>query len=411
MKICLSILLMLFSIFGYSQNTIIKAYVYDIETGKPVSNANITIKGTGDGTVTNKQGFFRLETNYTSTTITITHVQYNDLTINTDTLNNPAEIFIKPSVNLLPEATVYPVKKVSSGMMMDVTDYCFKNGNLILTGYCYKYKKKKNPWIVMLSPKGDTVFADVIGQDGRLFKDCMNNLHYITSEYAYQLVFENDSIYFSFPTSTKEFTETMLPCILESNNKLLFGTYAFNDQMLLYFTVDKQTEEIKNIKTITNDAKLAMLVFQNHFFAMGAEAPSEADLRFEREMMYDSIFAPFIRTKDNLALINYVDSKIEWLDTCYNFLGDVDIDFHNNKFCQNELITDPVTGSVYAVYERNGKTMVQKISLQSGKTGDFIKIPDFKWIDNIKAYNGDLYFLYYKKLSNELRSLYKMNIN
>jgi hypothetical protein len=203
----------------------------------------------------------------------------------------------------------------------------------------------------------------------------------------------------------------MLPCQLQSNNQLLFSMYAYNDQMLLYYLADMETEEIEEFRTITNEVTLTMLAFQNHFFSMGGSAPSEADLRFEREMMYDSVFAPVVLVHDTIALINYLDEKIEWYDTCFNKLGSTGILFQKNRFCKEELIRDPITEKIYAVFLRNGKTKIQPIDISTGKTGSSISIPDFKWIDNIQAYNGNLYFLYRQQSSNELRALYRMKLS
>lgn len=411
MKLTATIVILFLTLFGYSQNKSLSGFIYNSNTGDPIQEANISVIDDIHGTTTNTNGFFKLTIPNNKSKLLVTHIQYYSLTIDTDTLGKSVKILLTPSVTELPEATVHPVIKVSKGMLLDVIDYCFVNENLLLAGYCYRYKRKKNPWLVLLSPKGDTLFAEHINKEGRFFHDCFNNIHYVTEETAYQLIFENDSIYLGYPSPTPEFKQVMLPCQLQSNNQLLFSMYAYNDQMLLYYLADMETEEIEEFRTITNEVTLTMLAFQNHFFSMGGSAPSEADLRFEREMMYDSVFAPVVLVHDTIALINYLDEKIEWYDTCFNKLGSTGILFQKNRFCKEELIRDPITEKIYAVFLRNGKTKIQPIDISTGKTGSSISIPDFKWIDNIQAYNGNLYFLYRQQSSNELRALYRMKLS
>lgn len=406
-KLFLTIFCFSFIILGFSQKTIlVKGSLFDAETGQPISGVHVMIKGTDQGTTTDEAGRYSINLNKLNDALTYTHVSYKTEEKAYTGTNLKADVILEPMINMLPPATVKPVINISKGMLLDVTDYYFIGDSILYSGFCYRYNKKNNPWIILLAPNGDTIFNYCVGMEGEFYRDCLDNLHYLTKETAYQIVFENNSMKLDFPTEIEEFRSTMDNCKFESNNKLLFSQYSDRNQILLYYHADMETFETEVFRTIADEVKLNMLAFQGMFFSMGSP-PTEHDLRFE-ELMYNPVFAPIIKAHDTISIINYTDSKIEWYDTSYNALGSTPIYFQNSKYCEDQIIVDEVTGRVYAVYLKNGKTSVREIFINSGSVGDEISIPDFYWISNIKAYNDKLYFLYREKYSGELRALYRM---
>jgi hypothetical protein len=366
------------------------------------------IKGTSIGTITDKNGMYSILIKSKNDTIVYSHVMYNTVEKNYYASNIKADILFEMTVNLLPVAVVKPVVNISKGMLLDVTDYIFVGDSIMYVGYCYRYKKNKNPWIVMIAPDGDTVFAQHIGFEGKFYRDCMNNIHYLTEDKAYQIFIENDSLSLLYPTDIAEFKSIMDDCKFESNGKFLFSQFSDKNQILIYYCTDTVTYETEIFRTIMDEVKLNMLAFQGRFFSMGP-APTDADLRFE-EMMFKPVFAPVIKVNDTISIINYTDSRIEWFDTSFNELGNTTIHFQNSKFCENEIVIDEVSGKIYAVFLRNAETMVKEIFIHDGTTGENISIPDFYWIDNIQVRNNKLYFLYREKYSGDFRALYRMNL-
>ncbi|HNQ69304.1 MAG TPA: carboxypeptidase-like regulatory domain-containing protein [Bacteroidales bacterium] len=380
--------------------------IFDSETGEPVSEVHIYIKDGKTGTTSDSKGTFSITLNNLNDTLFFTHVRYNDYMLVVYSSDFQAQILLEPRINMLPDAIVKPVVNISKGMLLDVTDYYFHGDSIIYSGFCYRYNKHSNPWIIMISPKGDTIFTYCVGKEGHFYEDCFGNLHYLTDDTAYQMVLSNDSVYLDFPTNIDEFLEVMETCKFTIGTKALLSQYTNKNQMLIYYYTDIITYETEVFKIITDEIKLNMLAGQNLFFAMGCP-PNEHDLRFE-EMMYNPVFAPIIKTKDTISIINYTDSKVEWYDTLFNYLGEEIIYFQNSKFCQDEILVDKVSGRVFAVYFRNGKTSVKEIFIHSGTTGKEISIPDFFWIENIKIHDNQLFFLYRKQQTGDLRALYRM---
>ncbi len=385
---------------------VVKGNVFDAETGEPISGVNIIIKSSKLGTSTDINGSYSITLRSLKDTLLYTHLQYVDVEKAFNGSNLKADILFEPLVNNLPEATVKPIINISKGMLIDVTDYYFLGDSILYTGFCYRYNKKNNPWIVLIGPKGDTLFTYCVGMEGKFYHDCMGNLHYLTEKTAYQIIFEDNSMRLDFPTDIDEFKSIMDDCKFISNGKVLFSQFTDRNQILVYYHTDMETYETDVFRTIADEVKLNMLAFQGLFFSMGPP-PTEHDLRFE-EMMYEPVFAPVIKAHDTISIINYTDSKIEWYDTCFNTLGSAPIHFQNSKYCEEEIVIDEATGRVYAIFIRNGKTSVKEIFIQSGTTGEEISIPEFFWIDNMKVHDNKLYFLYRTMHSGDLRALYRM---
>jgi len=386
---------------------IIQGNIFDSETGLPVTEVHIIVKNTKKGTISDSNGHFIITVDNNDALI-FSHIKYNTIEKVVNNTDSKVKILLEPQINMLPDAIVKPVINISKGMLLDVTDYYFLGDSILYSGYCYRYGKKDNPWILLLSPKGDTIFTYCVGKEGQFYEDCFGNLHYLTEETAYQIIFSNDSIYLDYPTEINEFRDIMENCQFVSGEKALLSQYSNKNQMLIYYYTDINTYETEVLKIISNEIKLNMLAGQNLFFAMGCP-PNDHDLRFE-EMMYETVFAPIIKTKDTILIINYTDSKIEWYDSLLNYLGEATIYFQNAKYCRDEIITDKVSGRLFAVYLRNGKTSVKEIYKCNGTTGQEISIPNFFWIDNIKIHNNRLYFLYRKQQTGDLRALYRMQL-
>lgn len=406
-KIIFTILLFFISVWVFSQKPIsIRGSVFDADSGEPVAETHVFIKGHLSGTITNAYGKYSIDLTKIGDTLVYSHLLYDTVHVVYNGTNLNANILFEPKEYMLPDATVRPVINVSKGMLLDVTDYIFIGDSILYSGFCYRYKRKQNPWLVMIAPNGDTVFTYCTGMEGRFFKDCFENVHYLTDDMAYQLVFNENGVSLEHPTEITEFLTVMSDCKFVSDGKIVFSQFTDRDQLLVYYLADTATYETEVFRTIADEVKLNMLAFQGLFFSMGPP-PNEHDLRFE-EMMYNPVFAPIIKSKDTISIFNYTDGKIEMYDTCFNSLGSSDVYFQNSRYCEDELLVDYTTNRVYAVFEKSGKKSVKEIFVNSGTTGKELAIPNFFWVDDMKVHNGQLYFLYREKYTGDLRSLYKM---
>ncbi|NHZ86459.1 MAG: TonB-dependent receptor plug domain-containing protein, partial [Planctomycetia bacterium] len=99
-----TILIFLFSIsISLSQN-IIEGYVYNADNNEPITNANIILLGTADGSATNDQGFFQILTDQDfPITLLVNHIGYLPQQF---TLSTPAALKITLNPAVLPSDEV-----------------------------------------------------------------------------------------------------------------------------------------------------------------------------------------------------------------------------------------------------------------------------------------------------------------
>jgi hypothetical protein len=309
-----------------------------------------------------------------------------------------------PEINISAHHVVSLVEK----KFFDVVDYEFYNENILLLAY--SYKDTQNPWLIMINNKGDTLFRSPVKKDGNLYRDCLGNIHLVTKDFAYQIFIEDKKLHLLYPINPDTFHLILDPCITEIHNKYFIKQWSLNNQVLSYSLVNDVDSSKKMVKIISDKKALRMLFDRNRFASMGVSAPSEADNRFEEMCFFDPIFAPLLKIKDKVAIFNFIDSKIELYNESGFLIKDIPIDFQKIKGWQEEIISDEITGKIYAIFKVNGLTTIREINLDTGTPGNSINIPDFKYIMNMKTRDGYLFFLYRINSPLELMKLYKMAI-
>jgi hypothetical protein len=399
-------------IFSFGQNGfIISGKVKDIETGYPIYNASVKEKATKNGTTTNENGYFFLKVSKLPVTLEFSHVAYKKHIYSCKNNNQlKIDMFLQKQVDSLPVINISAHKIVNlvDKKFFDVVDYEFYNDSILLLAY--SYKDVINPWLILINSNGDTLFRAAVKNDGKLYRDCLGNIHLVTKELAYQLFFENNHLNLLYPINPDTFHMIIDPCITEINNKYFIKQWSLHNQILSYSIVNAADTSKKIVRIISDDKAIRMLADFDRFNSMGKSAPTESDNRFEEMCFFDPIFAPLLKIKDKIVIFNFIDSKIEIYNNSGELYRETPISFHKTKGWKEDIISDEITGKVYAVFRGKGFTKIREINLETGIPSIEITIPDFKFIENIKVRNGNLYFLYRINSPLELMKLYKMSI-
>jgi hypothetical protein len=262
-----------------------------------------------------------------------------------------------------------------------------------------------------MTPSGDTLARTCINQEGSLYRDCMDNMHIIGKDSAWQIfIDESNKFTLLYPMDADTFISILGPCITSLGEKLFLRQYSWNNQVLSYVVADTISKQYSEVRVIADDRALRMLGDRGTFYSMGAVAPTEADLRFEEMCFFSPIYAPLVKLGDRVAIFNFVDGNIEYYNNEGKSLKDVPFTFHMSPNWKKEVICDEITGKIYACYRKNGITTLRVIDPETGTEGREIQVPKFKYIEKMKARNGYLYFLYRLNSPLELMKLYKMDL-
>jgi len=102
-KHIITLLLIISTIFGFSQTTI-EGYIYDINTKKPLESVSIYIENTHYGTVTNSDGKYKFTFKVETPTITFSYLGYETMVINSSEIKS--ELFLSEYENVLEEVLI-----------------------------------------------------------------------------------------------------------------------------------------------------------------------------------------------------------------------------------------------------------------------------------------------------------------
>lgn len=389
---------------------LIKGYIKDAATLKPVYNVNIVVEGLPAGTTTDENGFYFIKSGSFPVTLSMSHVAYKKKTVVVTQSNSNLVVYLERSVDSLPEVSV-TARKITNLVerkFYDVVDYEPVGDSVILLAY--SWRDTVNPWIILLSHDGDTLLRKNVVNEGKLYKDCMGNIHLITKNTAYQLFIEKNELYLLYPMNSDSFIKILDPCVTSLKGRFYLKQGNTHNQVLSYSVYNSTDSTYKRFRIISDDIALRMLADRNRFYAMGAAAPTDADIRFEEMCFFDPVYAPLLRLKDELYIFNFVHSVIEKYLPDGNPAGSVPVTFHKNKGWKEKVMSDEISGKAYTLFMKNGISSLSEINLQTGELCSEIKIPDFKFVENIKVHNGYAFFLYRNNASLELTRVYRMKL-
>ncbi len=400
-------------ISAQSQKLNLYGRISDSVSDSAIYNANIRINDSNVGTSSDKNGKFSLAINAFPLKICISHISYEEQSF--ILYEHPGEgldIHLNPSFKLIREVIISSekVKNLTKDNLFAVNDFEIFGQHLLMLVYDYNFSKEKNPWLVLINSNGDTICKTFTGKDGSFFKDCTGQIHLLTQNEAWQIFISNNSITLAHPSEISAFTKAMEPCIASIGSNYFLKKYSHGQQVLNYIIASTVDSSYENMRIIADNAGLKMLVSRNRFFAMGANPPTDADLRFEEMCFTGPVFAPLYKLGKNILIFNFVDSKLEFYSEQGIHQKDIPINFHKNPCWKEEIISDERCEKVYSLFIRDGISTLREINLENGKLMQAIKIPKFKFIEKLKVNDNKLFFLYRKTSSEELKAIYVMSL-
>ncbi len=405
-----AILLLLFlgtSVFSQNK-TFVSGEIKDNETGEPLNYVSIKSWRSKNGTISNYKGRFSISVEKVPDTLILSHVAYETVKIAVNG-SMPAQL-----VKMIRKTSMLPEVPVSSQIavdliekkLFDVVDYEFFGDSILLLAY--SWREKKNPWFILMNSSGDTLQKAWVHSEGVFYRDCMDNLFYITERAAWEITLEDSEFILKNPLNAEYFKEHITPCITGIGDKFYVKQYSYNNQVLSYYVVDTIAKDPKEFRIIADEVALRMVSDRNRFYSMGNSEPTEADLRFEQMCFFDPIYAPLMKIKDRVVIFNFVESKFE----IYNDKGELQkegkLTFGKDKNLKEEIYADEISGRVFFKYLKNGVTTLMEYDLEKDKVIGTTELSGYKYIDKIKIHDNRLYFLYRHNEPLELTKLYRL---
>jgi hypothetical protein len=408
--IILSVVFIQVTGFCQKENINLSGIVKDSADNSPIANTSIKLIKTNLATQSDNKGEFFISISQLPVLILFTHLGYYDSLVNfSDTFKKCIEIKLRKKVGVLPVLTVTTPKAVSitKDQPLYIKDYEFSDSNIIV--FAYRDFMLSKACICLLNLNGDTICSVRLKSSGNLYKDCLGFNHLLNKSIAWQIFSDSGIVNFIYPTDIEKFEEAFKPLVAELNNKFFYQKYYCNNQLLQYYYYDKISNITEELKVISNKENLFMLRDKARI-VMGSDDP-EIQERFENLAFYKPVFAPLVKIHDTICIFNYADSVIEFYSDSCKLFRQLAISFHNNRFWKREIYVDDAKGKVYALFRKNGISTLKEIDLKTGQLKNSIVIPEFPFVEKIKVYNDNVFFLYSERgEQSDYKRLYKMKI-
>ena len=413
-----------------------------------LSNVNISILNTRNGTSTDVKGHYSLPLYNQSKPVKLHYscIGYQDTIISLEPeqlRHNSINISFKmcPINYTLKEVTVSENKPEIAyhEKMVSLVTYEINEMGIYLIGY-----RQSGNTLLHLSFDLDTLSVLPIAKKyDRLYKDVFGQIHLMSYDSTYQIGHRQvgdrylDAELF-YGMKTNEFYYIMGNNAAVTDNVFVIGTYsgsACSGQELYYHYFKQGYPNRHLLEHIFDQESLDVCENIQKFGGLegtsgNAYRPSpdyyahfvmrpRVDIRkwtLDIRPIYDPVFS----TGDSLVLFNFEADKNEYFDKNAQMIGETPIKFHrylnwNGKWLikdnwKKQVLVDRVRKEFYAVFEDKGVMSISKINLKTGQTQVVTTLADFHFVQLPTVNDGILYFMYHTGPTHS-KALYRMRID
>ena len=255
-----------------------------------------------------------------------------------------------------------------------------------------------------------------------LIKDYRDNIHVICQEEVYHISYKNDSLaLFSIPKDY--FLDYVLPIVDTTTSKLFFSNFNMYYPAFDYFALDQIDSSYRKIIHIEDP--LMMELYRSEYkwvdvrtrlWAKQKEIETGVDAQiwvganyFTQSIYYKVPFAPLFKIQDSIYVLDFQSDQM----TVYTPMGEVSrrtpllFHYHKDKTgWKRVILKDESTQALYALFEKDGISMLGKIDLTTGQIHSKHRLYH-KYVEKIRIHRGNVYYIYRPFESIQKRFLYK----
>lgn len=311
--------------------------------------------------------------------------------------------------------TVYSSKELS------VADFeVLPNGDLLLLTYP-KQLHKGHELILYNGQKVRSKFA-LDDQAQYLTKDYRGNIHLIGKEKVFGILIQENEIGIAQLTKVY-FFKYVVPIVDTNTAKLFFTTFNKDYPAFDYLAVDLADSTYKTLLHIQDD--LMMELYRSEYkwvdvrtklWAREKERDTGIDKEiwiganyFTQSIYYKEVYAPLFQCNDSIFIFNYPKDLLEIYDKKGNFLSKTALTHHyqaKKTGFKRHLIQDRITGSIYALYEKDGFSYLGLIDKRTGQITEKVQL-HFKYVEKIRVQDNQVFYVYRPFESIQKKFLYR----
>jgi len=404
MKKLFILLALFFFVRGsYSQQYIFNGRVIDKVTHAPVADANITFTSTNSGVTSNRKGEFTFFLDKFPSFMIVSHIGYATKRIWLDGKSNSLVVMMEPSEILLKEVEIKSSNTPETffkDRQFSVLDYEVADNLIYLLIYRFRLARSE---ILCKSESGDTISrSGLLSFSPRsLFLDCLGKLHVLSSDSAYEIMRDNDSLLLFSPVDIERFRAVLMNCVASSENYLYFRRVSPDRQIVVFDQANRITHMIRRLTSASNEQKLKMLRKNpgDYSFLVSSRIPDDRE-EFEeyswiRQVLYRPNTTVLCTIGDILGVFNTVDNSVEFYNQDGEFYAKLQLAVKKvteGKWT-TEIYVDEVLQQTYTSFIRNGLITIYRINLNNGDLRQVLST-SHAYPLKIRIHNRYLFYLY-----------------
>jgi hypothetical protein len=396
-----------------------KGKVADKETRAVITGANISISGTKRGTSSNEKGEFAITIYNIPVYITVSHVGYETQRIWFDNTSPFITVLLNPAANILQEVEI-KVKNEPVPFFKDnqysVLDYEVDSNMVYMLIYRFRLV---NSELICKSVDGDTVArsGNLRFKPTGLFRDCMGNLHVLSTDSAYQLWRKGDLITLLFPVGISRFHSKLPDCVASTDTFLFFRKPTPDGLSVDFYTIDRKTSRKRYINTVRDEAKLKLLHDNpmDYFYLMMDTIPGDAgqaaEWQWVKKILYRNNKSTLHRIGDFICIFNTADYTLALYTLSGEFTSKLKMPIEkieDGKWT-SEIYIDNMENKAYTSFRKGELYTIYRIDLNTGEVKRKLTT-DHEFPQKIRVHNNFLFYLYTIPGKGDNKYLYRQKL-
>lgn len=429
--------LFLTAVPAWSQSWILRGQIEEAGTHDPIPFANISIKGTQQGGVSNEAGVYRLDVEGDEVILEVSRMGYRRKAIRVKRKRavQSQNIVLEVSDVQIDDVVISDgLQRVFEDPTLHLYDYEFYGDQLLVIVYDRKQKRSR----LALVNDQDSIISITDGEEepGKFFKDCLGNVHVLGKRYACQVWVmdgqsDSDRIGW-FRDSLETFYRVVKPCLASLDEYRYYKFGQGNDQLMHYVAYNAETKEQRSFVQIKDKVKIHQMLDPLGQYAGFARTEAQLlaippeiwdkinkldhNYQFERLAFFYPISAPLHVIDEEVCLFDHTNGLLHRLAKDGSALPDqevaqteIPITYHKESNWQRVIYSDPIRGEAYATYLKNGMVTLKEIDLETGELKGSYELPR-QFPTRVQVRDGVVYFLYKELDYDTTNRLYRLRI-
>jgi len=400
-----TLILLFITVEAHSQHTI-SGKIKNSSDSTAMKGVNLIIKGSNTGTTTNAYGDFTIQIKQFPVTIILSYIGFETIEMKITSSTTIKEIiYMHPSISHLKTFNVYQEKIICLHPQDQyfVTDYKIMNGSIL--ALAYKNRKHGKQYLIMFGNDGSRISETEISNNRGLYEDPDMNCYIKILDEGMQVYYDTSGFLFSEPFEGRYIDTAQKRLVAMKGDTIILRHYFYANQGLSYYTFESESGESKEFRTYFNEEGAGMMSWGGFFDG------NEFDKRFAEQIFFKPVKAPLFISGEKIIVFNMLEGHIEHIDQNDGETKQtVPTDLKKNKNWNGEIYYDRGFNKFYAGFVFRGIITIREIDIYSGELGKEHILAGYAHIENIRIYEGRLFFLYKKHYGDDYKRLYMSSL-